>query len=378
MTPLRLSVVSLLFLLLCFVSCRRPEEKTSGNTGKSTVSDGADTVHASRSSFLFDRTDVKKSVRGGINWLLRHQSPDGSWQSGSFSDQCRSEDECDGAGFATHNGAVTALAVLSILRGRAFLGNGLGKRTIASVTSAVTWLQNHLKNNGRFRFPGEEKPYFARSLGALALLRATEIDQLSIDLPADRRRNIRRQLIREVRNVEVKRADAQLPDCVVPWYYAVIRSNPSFRNRMPLELVNKMIGILRYARSHGQAVTPAIRHIQTWLARLENRDQDEANSSSRSTTLSISPLRDLYTTYFGLKMGREKGSISAEERKKIADKLVSGQVEGGCTDGSWDPSGRWGVEGGRVYSTSMVLLSMTMRRGGEPAGTPGQNEERRD
>ncbi|RKY14435.1 MAG: hypothetical protein DRP63_08530, partial [Planctomycetota bacterium] len=34
------------------------------------------------------------------------------------------------------------------------------------------------------------------------------------------------------------------------------------------------------------------------------------------------------------------------------------QRRGGCADGSWDPVGKWGMVGGRVYSTALNALTL--------------------
>ena len=38
--------------------------------------------------------------------------------------------------------------------------------------------------------------------------------------------------------------------------------------------------------------------------------------------------------------------------------LLSTQRQGGCADGSWDPVGKWGMVGGRVYSTAINTLTL--------------------
>jgi hypothetical protein len=38
--------------------------------------------------------------------------------------------------------------------------------------------------------------------------------------------------------------------------------------------------------------------------------------------------------------------------------LLDNQCAGGCTSGSWDPYGQWGMVGGRVYSTALNCMTL--------------------
>src|SRR5207249_4453168 len=40
--------------------------------------------------------DTERAVAAALNWLARHQNPDGSWSLEKFSDRCRYGAKCDG------------------------------------------------------------------------------------------------------------------------------------------------------------------------------------------------------------------------------------------------------------------------------------------
>ena len=44
--------------------------------------------------------------------------------------------------------------------------------------------------------------------------------------------------------------------------------------------------------------------------------------------------------------------------KVVRDQVVRRQVKAGCERGSWPPDDRWGASGGRVYSTSLAILTL--------------------
>ena len=54
-------------------------------------------------------------LAGALAWLVRHQSPDGSWDGDAFGDRCLDRgDVCPGPGHAVHDVGLTSLAVLAL------------------------------------------------------------------------------------------------------------------------------------------------------------------------------------------------------------------------------------------------------------------------
>jgi hypothetical protein len=72
------------------------------------------------------------------------------------------------------------------------------------------------------------------------------------------------------------------------------------------------------------------------------------------------PRLDFYRSYFVSHalhaVGRPEGPSGLRET------LVERQVRTGPRSGSWDPADRWGLAGGRVYSTAMAALSLEADR----------------
>ena len=70
---------------------------------------------------------------------------------------------------------------------------------------------------------------------------------------------------------------------------------------------------------------------------------------------------DLYYWYFAtLVFGQQSGGASKAWRTRIENALLTSQHSGDTEayEGSWDPAGPWGPDGGRIYSTSIALLSL--------------------
>jgi hypothetical protein len=62
-----------------------------------------------------------------------------------------------------------------------------------------------------------------------------------------------------------------------------------------------------------------------------------------------------YATYAMFQFGGKKWDKWNEALHRA---VISTQRTGGCVDGSWDPVGKWGMVGGRVYATAINALTM--------------------
>ena len=62
-----------------------------------------------------------------------------------------------------------------------------------------------------------------------------------------------------------------------------------------------------------------------------------------------------YATYAMFQFG---GPLWDRWNKAMKEALLKSQRRGGCADGSWDPVGKWGMVGGRVYSTALNALTL--------------------
>ena len=42
----------------------------------------------------------------------------------------------------------------------------------------------------------------------------------------------------------------------------------------------------------------------------------------------------------------------------MRDSVIGHQIHEGCERGSWAPLDRWGMQGGRIYSTALAVLTL--------------------
>jgi hypothetical protein len=68
---------------------------------------------------------------------------------------------------------------------------------------------------------------------------------------------------------------------------------------------------------------------------------------------------DLYYWYYGTHAMFQYGGKNWQTwNRAMKNALLTSQRQGGCADGSWDPVDKWGMVGGRVYSTAIGALTL--------------------
>jgi hypothetical protein len=118
------------------------------------------------------------AIESALRWLRDHQDPDGKWDC----DQFMKHDDatkaiCDGAGNAVHDVGVTGLALL------AFLGDGNTLRDgphRATVKAAVRWLREQQQENGRFGSASSHDFVYDHAIAAYAMCEAYGLSQYQL------------------------------------------------------------------------------------------------------------------------------------------------------------------------------------------------------
>jgi hypothetical protein len=101
-----------------------------------------------------DKT-TEAAVTAALDWLARHQSPDGSWSADKFDAACK-QNRCDGPGRAQFTPGVTGLALL------AFLGAGETQSTGPHqevVARGLAYLRGVQADDGRIGYIGDSAKY---------------------------------------------------------------------------------------------------------------------------------------------------------------------------------------------------------------------------
>jgi hypothetical protein len=125
-------------------------------------------------AYLDARVDVahegsalETSLRFALQWLQRHQHPDGRWSARSFRQLCEGR-ACAGGGADEHDLGVTALATLAILE-----SGGLRPRFEDAARKGIAWLLEQQGLDGCFG-PSSGKFIYGHALATLALARADD------------------------------------------------------------------------------------------------------------------------------------------------------------------------------------------------------------
>jgi hypothetical protein len=347
-----------------------------------------------------DEDLLSRSTAAALRWMERHQDADGSWSASSYTQECV-EKVCPGRGGEGHDVGITALAALSIIE------SGQAKKYEDSVRRALAWLAARQDELGGFG-PRMAKSAYGHAIATLAFARAVAVlDDPSLRPPA----------VRGARALEMSRnpgfawrygaRDGQNDSSVTAWSGAALLAAASPEVRIPVDPV-AFDGIRRWlsevTNDRGEvsymrrgAASSSVRGLNDRFERNEGLTAAalclrlEMGEDRRHPELATAAKRlmwnlpvwtedgasvDYMAWFSGTRAlaawnDRELWSVwSARVLKVVA--LHQRRFNEGCLWGSWDPVDKWGFVGGRVYSTSMNLLTLgvlgRMRMPDQPKG----------
>ena len=335
-----------------------------------------------------------KHVESALDWLVRHQFEDGSWGARSFNLRC-AHTLCLGRGSDDLDAGVTALAALALIESP-LLDRPAFRR---AARKALTWLMKSSdREGGRFGAP-VGKYMYAQALATLALARGYEagVDPDDVRLyPGYVRRGA--DFLERAKNPgAVWRYDVQTghnDTSVTGWVVeallasrgggATIDETRLSRDVLAwLDSVTLGDGTVGYSRRGvGSAVQPGVndRYAQNeTLAAVSvalrlGAGQSAAAPDIRSAvsrvavnlpwwsndgasvdfnywyqgTTSLSRVRDAYP--------RAWQKWSSSVARTLAGRQRNFRDE--CLEGSWDPTDKWGGDGGRIYATAINALTL--------------------
>jgi hypothetical protein len=317
-----------------------------------------------------------------LDWLRRHQDPDGSWGGISSLKTCS---HCTGPGKRDYRIAETGLVVLAF----AGAGNNLREGEFRPVVREATkFLMDACDQTGSFH--GEPVPEQDRRMygQAMAVLGLSEVQRQS---PSP---FLSKVLERGVRSIE----RAQTP-------YAGWRYQGDGRSS-DTSVTGWQVLALHAAKRAGVEVNPATRRgarewlsamteNQTWRVGYNRRGRGSLAMTATGLTMNLLlgrpsgdpeirggfrilaanppawPPRgsppdggagpDLYYWYFGtLAAANRRGSDWGSWRRALGTALLSNQESTGEAAGSWPPVGPWEAIGGRVLSTALGTLGLEL------------------
>jgi hypothetical protein len=327
----------------------------------------------------------------GLEWLRKHQSADGSWDSDGFSCNCAAQggSPCTGRGAAVFDAGVSGLALL------AFLGAGYDSIHTSAYTDTVKRGLRYLKENqdaeGCFGPRGDVRHTYAHACATIAMCEAYAATK---QLPWRK---------------SAEAAVAYINACQNPykgWRYG---KQPGDNDA---SVTGWMLMALKAAKDAGLPVNQ--RTMKDGLAYIESvTDEDTgrtgyikkgelpvrpeglagkwpAAESEALTAVGMcarifcdagdGPMMkagaellakklpvwdeakgsiDMYYWYYGTLVMHQLGGEHWERwEKNLKPLVVDHQIQNGCAAGSWDPKDPWGEDGGRVYSTALMTMCL--------------------
>jgi hypothetical protein len=331
-------------------------------------------------------------VKGGLEWLARHQSPDGSWDCDGFNANCdhKRGAACAGRGSAVFDAGVTGLALL------AFLGAGHDSQFqgpyLETVRNGLKYLKNIQDAEGCFGSRSDVRHTYSQACATLAMCeayaatrqlpwrKAAEAGVAYINAcrnpykgwrygkaPGDNDASVTGWMLMALKGAK----DAGIPvdDSVMKDGLAVIDA-----------LTDEDTGRTGYVKKGELPVRPEGLSAKwpateteslTAVAMTARIFCDQTNSPLMKAGAELLAKKlplwdeargsiDMYYWYYGtLAMFQMGGDNWDRWNKNLKTVVVDHQHHGdSCLEGSWDPVDPWGEEGGRVYSTALMTLCL--------------------
>jgi hypothetical protein len=335
---------------------------------------------------------VNEAVTAGLEWLRKHQDEDGHWDCDGFMKHDEVGEPCTGPGNGTNDIGVTGLALL------AFLGEGNTMRegTYRKVVrSGIKWLlQQQNENNGLLGTNASQSYIYSHAIATVALCEAYGLSDmlLSLKKPAQQAINY----IAYARNpYGVWRYEPRVTDgdtSITGWMVQALLSAKEFQLdvddaalKTALVFFDSMsdpttgaAGYTKQGEGSSRAVgkqdkfpntkTEALTAVVLLCRYLMHQDPKETKimEPSADTILRKPPVWnendgsiDMYYWYYGsYAMYQVGGKHWTTWSLKLTDAALKTQKKDGNPKGSWDPIDAWGEDGGRVYSTAIMVLCL--------------------
>jgi hypothetical protein len=321
--------------------------------------------------------ESEKAVEEGLEWIARHQRPDGAWS-------LDIHPMCKGAGcpgeepdrFA--DTAATGLALLPLLgAGHTHMKPGRYQKTLER---GLFWLVKMQRPSGEIFTTGAEHTlFYSHAIATMALCEA-------YGLTKDKRlRDPAQKAIYYINHSQNKLdggwryyAGQAGDTSVFGWQVFAMRSAHLAGLEVNRTVLKRARGFLdRMASDPGGSTYTYLegrppsfsmtaeglvcRQMMGW-----SREHPALISGTAAIAehLQMSQERNIYYWYYATQLLHNMKNKDWEQwNKRVRDGLIGLQAIGdGCDRGSWDPlapqEDRWGAAGGRLYTTSLSLLTL--------------------
>jgi hypothetical protein len=334
---------------------------------------------------------TERSVAGGLNWLARHQNPDGSWSFDKYHQNCKDkscagdpnpEGKLPGVGASAADMGATAMALLPFLAaGQTPESSGPYKSQITKGLLYMVKNQNP-KTGALYGKAGGGPRMYVHGLATIVLCEGYGMTKSA---------NLRIPAQRAIQFIEA----SQHPDqggwryyvagetptggdtSVVGWQMMAIKSaimaglevNPKTMEKarvyMKLASSGKSGGLFSYEPKGG--ASPSMTAVGLLCMQvLGIKRDDPAMAEGMNYLMQHLPgkyARDSYYFYYATQVMHNLPGPEWDKWNRATRRyLIETQVKDGCAEGSWDPNkptvDRWGAEGGRLMVTSVNTLNL--------------------
>ncbi len=322
-----------------------------------------------------------RAVVAALNWILRHQLPDGRWSLTNYGRCCR-DATCTTPGKTEADSAATALALLPFLAAGhthqtlGALADGkeakkMGRSYQRAVNNGLYWLLRHQKPDGDLR---AGSTMYAQGLATIALC---EVYGMTQDPAVGEAAQRAIQFIERAQNPKTGgwRYEPGTVDpgdtSVVGWQVMALKSGQMARLQVDPLVLDRAKVFLRSVNSGGTfsytpggASSPTITSVGLLCSQYLGMPRtDPAMTSGTQVlmqTLPGSSPKNVYYVYYATQvMHNLPGPEWDIWNRKMRHDLVDTQTTEGCAAGSWNPQGdAWGPQGGRLMMTSLAALSL--------------------
>jgi hypothetical protein len=328
-------------------------------------------------------------VDKALRWLYFHQDADGKWDQDGFDKNCdlREGPACDGKGTSQYDVAVTSLALL------AYMGHGHTHRVgqyKKTVKRGFDWLVTQQNSDGSLGPRDAESWIYSHAIGTMALCEAYAITrdyrlkdnaQLAVDYiraaqnpglgwkynSADGRNDtsVTGWIVLALKAAKTAglNIDQSMFDGAINWFDRVTNTAGKCGYMRPGDDGSVIRGVNEhYAKLPTMTGVSVICRIFCGQPRRDPKILKATDILMDNLPEWNSPRNDkvdmyywYYATYAMFQYGGENWR---KWNKAMQDAIIKHQRQGGCPDGSWDPVGKWGMVGGRVYATAINALTL--------------------
>ena len=335
---------------------------------------------------------TERAVRDGLQWLKNHQDEDGSWDTDEFMLHDPADDQTTGPGDPNHDVGMTGLALLAFLGDGHSMTRGLHKDVVKRGAQYLISTQD--KETGLIGEAIGHGYFYDHALACLSLCEMYRIDrsillkiraQKAIDYLSRHRQpygvwgyqpppsgtsdtSVTGWALFAMKSAQDGglRVDVEAFKATLLWLEEMTdpgtgrvgytsrgsRSSrvPGINDHFPEDRGEALtaVGLLcRFFLGQTPDETPMMRTQADLLAKTPPRWDPESGDC------------DMYYWYYGsYAMFQMGGSHWRDWNKEMKGAVVDSQRHDGAADGSWDPAGPWGPQGGRVYATATMVLSL--------------------